>query len=257
MKTFVVRDVLIGAGKPKICASILSSTKEELIADAMALLDMPVDIVEWRADWFKDVLDRQAVLDVLKSLRRTLVNLPLLFSLRTTDEGGKFAMTLDDYRDVNVSAITSGDIDIVDVEIFRGDALAQSIVATAHENNVKVVGSFHDFTKTPNRETITLILQKMQNMDVDLSKIAVMPSSKADVMMLMETTFDIAEHFANRPFVLIGMGSLGVITRVAGGLLGTAITFGAVENASAPGQVQVETLAKVLELLGDGSGASF
>lgn len=257
MNHFMVRNVSVGAGKPKICASILSSTKEELIADAMTLLDLPVDIVEWRADWFKDVLDSQAVADVLKSLRRTLANIPLLFTIRTTDEGGKFAMTLDDYRDVNVSAITSGDIDLVDVEIFRDDALAQSIVATAHENNVKVVGSFHDFTKTPNRETITLILQKMQNMDVDLSKIAVMPTTRVDVMTILEVTLDISEHFANRPFALIGMGSLGIVTRVAGGLFGTSITFGAVENASAPGQVQVEMLAKVLELLGDGSSASF
>lgn len=251
MNHFMVRNVSVGAGKPKICASILSSTKEELIADAMALLDMPVDIVEWRADWFKDVLDSQAVADVLKSLRRTLGNIPLLFTLRTTEEGGVFALSLDAYHDVNVSAIISGDIDIVDVEIFREDTLAQSLVEKAHENNVKVIGSFHDFTKTPNRETLMLILQKMQNMDVDLSKIAVMPTTKSEVMTLLETTLEISEQLADRPFAIIGMGALGVITRVAGGLLGTAITFGAAQNESAPGQVQVELLAKVLDLLGN------
>jgi len=251
MKSLSVREVSIGEGKPKIVVSIFSETKEELIADAMSVLDLPIDIVEWRADWFKDVTDNQAVKDVLKNLRKTLGSIPLIFTLRTSDEGGEIVVDERAYLDINLNVIQSGFIDIVDIEVFRGDDIAKSLIELAGENQVKTIGSFHDFLKTPSLDTLFLIIHKMQNLGVDLSKIAVMPETKKDVITLLEASLRIKEEVADRPFVIIGMGKLGIITRMAGGLFGTSITFGAIEKPSAPGQVEVNRLADLLELFAD------
>lgn len=251
MKTLSVRDVSIGEGKPKVVVSIFSETKEELIADAMSMLDLPIDIVEWRADWFKDVSDPFAVKDVLKNLRKTLNDIPIIFTLRTSSEGGKINVDNSAYRDINLSAIDSGSIDLIDIEVFRGDDIAKDLIEAAAHNQVKTIGSFHDFLKTPSQDTLFLIIQKMQNLGVDLSKIAVMPETKKDVITLLDSSLKLNEEFADRPFVIIGMGKLGIITRMAGGLFGTSITFGAAEKSSAPGQIQVERLAELLELFAD------
>ena len=56
MKTVRVRNVEIGAGIPKICVPIVGTTKEEIIAEAKTFDTLPVDVVEWRADWFEDVI---------------------------------------------------------------------------------------------------------------------------------------------------------------------------------------------------------
>jgi 3-dehydroquinate dehydratase-1 len=47
----------------------------------------------------------------------------------------------------------------------------------------------------------------------------------------------------------MSMGALGVVSRIAGGLYGNAMTFASAGKASAPGQVEVETLRSAMRLL--------
>ena len=48
----------------------------------------------------------------------------------------------------------------------------------------------------------------------------------------------------------MAMGDLGKITRIDGISFGSAVTFGCLGKASAPGQIEVENLRKTLSLLG-------
>ena len=47
-------------------------------------------------------------------------------------------------------------------------------------------------------------------------------------------------------------GSLGVITRIAGEVFGSSMTFGAVGQVSAPGQIPVEKLQAAMDILHNG-----
>ena len=53
MNTVKVRNVEIGSGVPKICVPIVGVTKDEIIAEAKTFDSIPVDVVEWRVDWFE------------------------------------------------------------------------------------------------------------------------------------------------------------------------------------------------------------
>ena len=66
-----VRNIVIGEGMPKICVPIVGVTKEDIIAEAKSFDAIPVDVVEWRVDWFENVFDTEAVKDVLKELRES------------------------------------------------------------------------------------------------------------------------------------------------------------------------------------------
>ncbi len=57
------------------------------------------------------------------------------------------------------------------------------------------------------------------------------------------------EQYADRPIITMSMAGKGVISRLAGELFGSALTFGSAKRASAPGQVPVTELRKVLSLL--------
>ena len=57
-----------------------------------------------------------------------------------------------------------------------------------------------------------------------MAKIAVMPQSREDVMTLMEATME-ADHSLDIPVVTMSMGRLGVLSRLAGTLTGSAMTF--------------------------------
>ena len=87
-----VRGVKIGEGTPKIIVPIVGVTKEEILAAADSFKDVRLDLVEWRVDWFEGVFDFAKVEDVLKDLRPALGDVPILFTFRTSKEGGEKAI---------------------------------------------------------------------------------------------------------------------------------------------------------------------
>ena len=138
---------------------------------------------------------------------------------------------------------------MIDVELFSGEPIVKQIIETAHKSDVKVVASNHDFQKTPSQEEIVKRLQKMQELEADILKIAVMPQTKKDVLTLLSATEEMVTNYAKQPVVTMSMSGQGVISRLAGEVFGSAMTFGAAKKASAPGQIPVEKLAQVLEIL--------
>ena len=127
MNTVRVRNVEIGTGIPKICVPIVGVTKEDILAEAKTFDSIPVDVVEWRVDWFEGVFDFSQVLDVLQGLREALGEIPLLFTFRTSKEGGEKAIEPQAYAQLNIQAAQSGYVDLVDVEAFTGDEIVKTI----------------------------------------------------------------------------------------------------------------------------------
>ena len=249
MNTVKVRNVEIGSGVPKICVPIVGVTKDEIIAEAKTFDSIPVDVVEWRVDWFEGVFEFDKVEDVLKDLREALGETPILFTFRTSKEGGEKAIEAEPYKELNIAAAKTGYVDLVDVEAFTGETAVKQIIETAHATGVKVVASNHDFHKTPAQEEIVSRLCKMQELGADIPKIAVMPQNKKDVLTLLSATREMSEEHADRPIITMSMAGTGVISRLCGEVFGSALTFGAAGKASAPGQMGVEDLKTVLELL--------
>lgn len=249
MKTVKVRNVVLGEGMPKICVPIVGVTKEEIIGQAKNLQSVPVDVVEWRVDWFENVFNIDKVKEVLAELREELKELPLLFTFRTSKEGGEKSIETEVYVNLNKEVAATGLVDLIDVEVFTGDEVVKEVVEFAHSVNVKVVASNHDFDKTPSKGDIVSRLIKMQDLGADIPKIAVMPKCKLDVLELLEATTIMSEQYANRPIITMSMAGQGVISRLCGEVFGSCLTFGAVNKASAPGQINVEELNKVLDII--------
>lgn len=249
MNTVKIRDIEIGAGAPKIIVPIVGITKEDIIEEAKTFDSIPVDVVEWRADWFEGVFDFAKVEDVLKDLRTVLGNIPLLMTFRTSKEGGEKAIEPDAYAELNIKAAQTGYVDLVDVEIFTGDEIVKKIIDGAHAAGVKVIASNHDFFKTPAKTDIIYRLRKMQDMNADIPKIAVMPQNKKDVLTLLAATEEMTTNYADRPIITMSMAGTGVISRLCGEVFGSSMTFGAAKKASAPGQMGVNDLNTVLGLL--------
>lgn len=249
MNTIKIRDIEIGAGAPKIIVPIVGVTKEDIINEAKTFDSIPVDVVEWRVDWFEGVFDFAKVEDVLKDLREVLGNIPLLMTFRTSKEGGEKAIEPEAYKELNLNAAKTGYVDLIDVEIFSGDELVKEIIDGAHAAGVKVIASNHDFHKTPAKADIIYRLRKMQDMGADIPKIAVMPQNKKDVLTLLAATEEMSSDYADRPIITMSMAGTGVISRLCGEVFGSSMTFGAAAKASAPGQMGVNDLQTVLDLL--------
>lgn len=249
MNPVEVRNIKIGEGIPKICVPIVGVTKEDIIQEAQTFDAIPVDVVEWRVDWFEDVFDLEKVKEVLAELRGVLKEIPLLFTFRTVREGGEKSIEPEMYAELNKSVVKTGYVDLVDVEAFTGDDIVKEMIGTAHACGVKVVASNHDFEKTPDKDDIIGRLCKMQELGADIPKIAVMPQNKQDVLTLLAATEEMNRCYADRPIITMSMAGTGVISRLCGEVFGSALTFGAAKQASAPGQMGVEDLNVILQLL--------
>lgn len=242
----VVRNVKIGEGIPKICVPIVGRTYEEIVDQAKKIKELPADIVEWRADWYEDVFQSENVKSVLLEIRDILEEKPILFTFRTAEEGGE--KNIDDaaYLVLNKAVITTKCIDLIDLEIFSKASVADEVIRHAHQHDVKIIASNHDFEKTPEKTEIVRRLQKMQNLGADILKIAVMPRTEQDVQRLLEATQEMYSQ-AKKPLVTMSMSELGMVSRTSGEAYGSAMTFGSAGKTSAPGQIPVEELKLILE----------
>ena len=249
MNPVVVRNVKIGEGIPKIIVPIVGVTRDDIVSEAKTFDSIPVDVVEWRVDWYEDVFDTEKVKETAAALREALKDIPILFTFRTSKEGGEKAIEAADYAALNKAVAASGSVDMIDVEVFTGDEIVKDIIDSAHAHGVKVVASNHDFFKTPEKDDIVGRLRKMQELGADIPKIAVMPQNKKDVLTLLAATEEMSSEYADRPIITMSMAGTGVISRLAGEVFGSSMTFGAAKKASAPGQMGVQDLSTVLDLL--------
>ena len=248
MNTVKLRGVEIGSGLPKVIVPIVAADTEGLLAKAREFKSHSLDVVEWRVDFFEAVSDLPKVLSTLKALRQVLGETPILFTFRTKKEGGEKEIGMDAYTVLNTAAAQSGDVDAVDVEIFSGDEVVRRNIEAIHAAGKVVVGSNHDFGKTPDKADLLYRLRKMQDLGADIPKIAVMPHSPADVIALLDATQEMRSKYADRPIITMSM-STGVISRLCGEYFGSAMTFGAVGQVSAPGQIPVEQLNTAMAIL--------
>ena len=193
MNTVQVKNTVIGEGRPKICVPIVGKTNTDILEEAKKITTLPVDVVEWRVDWFDDVFATEKVLETAKELQEVLKDIPVLLTFRTSKEGGEKEISVNDYAALNIAAAQSDYVDLIDVEAFTGDEVVKTIINAAHEAGVKVIASNHDFFKTPEKEEIIRRLCMMQELGADIPKIAVMPTCKQDVITLLSATLEMSE----------------------------------------------------------------
>lgn len=249
MKTVQVRALEIGKGMPKICAPILGETEKEFVDSATKGKDSIADLFELRIDWYEKVEEIESVLSLLKKVREIIGEKPLLFTFRTAKEGGKKALSKEEYEHLNTKVSQSGFIDLLDVELELGEDLVRRLILEAHKNGVKVIASNHDFESTPSIEEIQRKLKRMDVLGADILKMAVYPQSKQDVLRLMLATSKMKDTHTEKPLITMAMGQEGLISRLSGEIFGSSITFGSITKASAPGQISVDSLKDSLTLL--------
>ena len=256
MKKMVdIRGVRIGEGIPKICVPLSERTQEEILASAMSMREEPFDLVEWRADWYNDVTDPQQVGATLRILREVFGRTPVLFTVRTSGEGGQIRLSSELYGEILIHAVSTGLADLVDVELFSGDETVRKVVAAAHQNGAAVVASSHDFSATPDEDELRSMMIRMRELGADILKIAVMPENRKDVLTLLSVTEEMTRLYPN-PVITMAMGRTGMISRICGETFGSAVTFGSAGKASAPGQIDVESLDRILHELHEAAGGA-
>lgn len=251
--------IVLGDGHTKVCVPLVGRTEEAILEECRYLADKPFDVAELRIDYFEGARSIERV-KALLSLLRSILNecddgkdidkgKGLLFTWRTKNEGGELDITVKDYFALLDEVILSGLVDAIDIEYFFDQKAMVKTVDLAKKHNVTVVMSNHDFHKTPSVEEIKSRLIGMKEAGADIAKLACMPNSPKDVLILLEATESVKQQYPEEPIITMSMGKLGVISRICGSVFGNAMTFGAAKQVSAPGQIELEKLHAILEVV--------
>jgi len=247
-----LRSLVLGDGRPAVCVPLVARTASALGDAAASLTRSSYDLVELRVDHLTAVDDPEKVREAVAAVRAALPDdVPVLFTFRTKQEGGDRDITPDEYGDLLVRTIRDGVVDAVDVEMYTQPDVLESVVETAHHAGVAVVMSSHDFAGTPPRAEMLSRLLQQQEHGADVVKLAVMPSTPADVLALLAATDDFRSGAGLVPAVTMSMGPLGAASRLVGETFGSCLTFAAAtaDGASAPGQLDAAGARAALELL--------
>ena len=205
----------------KIVVPIMPTSLEEAQELELSRFE-GADIIEWRADF----LDKDSILTVAPAIFEKFAGFEIVFTIRTTREGGKLELTDAEYIALikDVAAIYSPDY--IDFEYFTRKAVFDQML-----------------------EFSNLVLSEMTNLTPRVVKVAVMPKHEQDVLDLMNFTRGFKAYNPEQEFVTMSMGKLGRLSRFAGDLVGSSWTFASLDNASAPGQVGLADMRRIREVL--------
>lgn len=243
-----IKNIAIGEGEPKVIVST-TATQSDAVKSFVRrqATRSDSDIIELRLDLLHNGQDAAAMAQLTRELYAMLPNKILLVTFRTQAEGGKQAIDDERYSALCQQLLTQGEMDLLDIEMYR--PAARELVTLAHQRQVRVILSSHDFQQTPPQQEIIARLRQQQAMGADILKMAAMPHDPGDVIGMMAATWEMRRHYAQQPLLTMSMGGMGAVTRLAGELTGSALTFGMAGDASAPGQLEASDLSNVLALL--------
>ncbi len=248
-KVYPIKNVRLGELPVKTIVPITAKTETQALEQARILAHhADVDIVEFRIDLLEiaqDIVSNNPKIMALGEQLNEILQKPLIATIRTANEGGNLTITDNDYATVYQQYLAKPFMQLLDIEMFRAPSIVENLVKRAHDNNVLVIMSNHDFAKTPPQATIEQRLLTQDSLRADILKIAVMPTHKADVFTLMNATLAVSQQ-TDKPLITMSMGQLGVISRVATASVGGSMSFGMVGQASAPGQIEVSELKRLL-----------
>jgi len=240
----------IGSGRfPAICAPLVGRTRERLLAEVASVAARTPDLLEWRADFFEGIADAAEVVAVAGQIRLAARGIPLLFTCRSVREGGE-ANALSEQQVVGLyrGVCASGHADIVDFEIGNAPAHVHEVRALSQAHGVKLIGSFHDFERTPPFDVLNQRFADAERIGADIAKVAVMPRDMDDVLTLLMATLESSRKLGI-PVVSMSMGGHGALTRLCGWAFGSAVTFAVGQSSSAPGQMPIEDVEAGIAIL--------
>ncbi|WP_254863747.1 type I 3-dehydroquinate dehydratase [Halovivax gelatinilyticus] len=197
------------------------------------------DAIEFRLDLADEPLSALADYDG---------ELPIIATNRASWEGGEWTGTDEARLDALESATEFERVRAIDVELASVDGGADRLVETARERDVAVIVSVHDFETTPPpSEMVRTLADASEHGDV--AKLAVTANAPADALALLSAT----ERCWTRGHrvATMAMGEVGRHTRAVAPIYGSVLGYAPVQpdDATAPGQYDLETLSALIESL--------
>jgi 3-dehydroquinate dehydratase type I len=192
-----------------------------------------VDLFEVRIDLIGD--DWQGVAKELSK--------PWIACNRSAAEGGQWQGNEARRVEKLLQAIEMGAA-IVDIELNTKN-LANIVKLV--KRRAECLLSHHDLEKTPEFDTMRQLIQQQVEAGADICKVVTIAQSFEDNLNVLQ----LIHEFLEKRVVAFAMGAAGVTSRIFCPLVGGDFTYASLAEGkeSAPGQVTVEQLSRIYEMV--------
>jgi 3-dehydroquinate dehydratase I len=218
---------LLDSGVPLVVASFYD---DEVLAEKAPSLG--VDVAELRIDQFS----RTDVEHVVRQAR-LFGGMPTLATVRAAHEGGAWQGTDEERLELYRAVLPF--VDAVDVEL-SSRAIRDDVIAAAREHDAVVIGSFHDFTRTPDLGDLEAVVAEGKAVGVDLVKVSTMATSREDLRRLASLLVN------DSGLIVIAMGAVGTVSRVFFPALGSRLTFSFIGDKPTSGQLAFDEMSALM-----------
>lgn len=245
-----VRGKAVGNGRvPLVCTPLVGRNREAILGELEGVIGKRPDLVEWRADFFDGLADTATVLELARQMAVRAGEVPIIFTIRSSREGGEKTPLDDEQVASLVVAVCEARVaGLIDFEMSAPREQLERVRAAARATGTQLILSYHNFSGTPDAEALFAKFAEAERLGGDIAKVAVMPTNEEDVLTLLSATLR-ARRTLKLPLISISMGAWGALTRMFGWIFGSSVTFAVGQASSAPGQVPIEELNAVLDIL--------
>lgn len=220
----------------KVCVSIVETTVEKALK-AIKQANRLADLIELRVDYLKE----PELVPLLDGREK-----PFIITNRRRKEGGKYWG--DERRRLGIlrEAIDLG-ADYVDVEMRSKRSSLQCLIR--NKKRTKVILSSHNFQKTPSRNELRNLFDRMIQLGADIAKIVTYAKSSEDNLQVLSLISYAKER--EQKIIAFCMGEKGKMSRIFAPSLGAAWTYASLSKnrISAPGQLTVKEMRDIWERL--------
>ena len=232
-------------GKLYVTIPVMAFTMDDLKEQAKTAKENDPDMIEWRADALAGIDNEETRNEAIATIREIMGDTPILFTCRDFCDKGKQDLPYETKKEILKAAVTSGSIDVVDIELPH-DEFIPELRELAHANNVLLLIAHHDWEKTPSKEEMTEIMRKEYDLGADILKYSFAPQSYGDVALVAEATLEAKADWQDRPCFSISGGEKGMISRICGRALGTNLCFASIGKTM---QVHIADLRKLDKMI--------
>ena len=233
---------------PKVCVSLEGTTVKEMADEAARANLAGADYVEVRFDRLylkrpeaqpvedengevKHVMPPEtewpirdmATIDVdasIQSLKES-IPLPVIFTVRSSDEGGHYPGDEGQRHEILQKGIASG-VNTVDLELSIDESVRSNLLEQASAGGVSVISSIHDVNTTPSAEELVSMVNEHAT-EGEVFKFCGTVNDHQDALQIVEASYELKG--SNHAFSMMALGNGGDWARLHAPVLGQSLVY--------------------------------
>ncbi len=224
--------------KPILTVTILEEEINNVLSLSEKAIKSGADCVEIRVDKIKT---NKEITQLIKE-----ASFPYIISCRSKTANGFFEGSEEERIERQIRAIEAG-VSIIDIELTTEENLRNKVIKSAKKHNIPLLIGFENMQNMPTIGQILKALKDIESLGADIAKFAVKTSSYEDALNVLKIA-NWAKDLIDIPFAAIAIGEYGLFTRPIALLMGSSITYCALEEGGPLKQLSIRQIKNILNI---------